>query len=116
FNHSLSMETIWKPWSRIRIKVPANCIGTVLFQSLEWIHCISFGFTHLLSIFILYMSKYNDIFIWSFIENQSRNFHQRIEPASRLIHSFNNKVCWEVLFKHLLIFKWIVILCEWHCA
>ena len=43
-----------------------------------------------------------------FVKQTSRDDHESIEPASSLIQSFCNKICWETFFKSIHILKGIM--------
>ena len=116
FLHSFSMETVWKPWRAVHIEVPADCISAVFFQCVKGVYGISLGFTHFLSVFVLYMTQHNNIFVRCFVKQQRRFCQQRVEPASCLVYSFRNKICRELLLKQFFVFKWIVVLCKRHSA
>ena len=85
-------------------------------QGLHRIHRIALGFGHLLAVFILYMAQNDDIFIGSPVEQQGRLRQQGIEPASGLIHRLGDELGREFLFKKLLVFKGIMMLCKGHRA
>ena len=70
FLNGFSVETIRKPRSTIDVEVPTDRICTVFLQCIKRINGISFRLTHLLSIFILNMSKNDNILIWSLVEQQ----------------------------------------------
>ena len=110
------MEAVRQPRSTVDIEVPADRICTVFLKCIERINCISFGFTHLLAIFILYVSKNDNILIWSLVEQDRGLSKQRIKPSSCLVNSLRDKVCRELFFKKFFIFKWIMMLCKRHCS
>ena len=60
------------------------------------------------------MPKDNYILVRSLVEDEGRNRKQRVEPSSCLVYRLGDKICRELLPKELFIFKWIVMLCEWH--
>ena len=64
------METVRKPWSTVDVEVPSDGICAVFVQCIEWINCISFGLTHLLSVLILNMSQNDYVLVWCFVEEQ----------------------------------------------
>ena len=70
FLNGFSVETIRKPRSTVDVEIPADRICTVFLQCIKRINGISFRLTHLLSIFILNMSKNDNILIWSLVEQQ----------------------------------------------
>ena len=108
------METIRQPRSAVDIEIPANCIRAIFGKRLERIDGISLGFAHLLAVFILHVSKNDNIFKRSLIKQQCGDRHQRIEPASGLIHCLRNKLSREVFLEIFFIFKRIVILRKRH--
>ena len=69
----LAMETVGQPGSAVDVKIPADSICSIGFQSIKRIYGISFGLTHLLSVFILYMPQNNNIPIRSLVKNQGGN-------------------------------------------
>ena len=116
FLYCFSMETVRQPWGTVNIEIPADRICSVRLQSFKRIYRISLGFTHLLAIFILHMAQNNNILIRSLIKQQCRLSQQRIEPSTSLVNSLGNELCRELLLKQLFIFKWIMMLCKWHCS
>ena len=60
------------------------------------------------------MAQNDNVLIWRLVKDQRRDSQQRIEPASRLIHSLGDEICRELLLKQLFILKWIVVLRKWH--
>ena len=116
FLYCFSVETVWKPRSTVNIEIPADCICTVSFQCFKRIYRISLGFTHLLTIFILYMTQNDNILIRSLIKQQGGFCQQRVEPSTSLVNRLGNKLCRELLFKQFFIFKWVMMLCKWHCS
>ena len=116
FLHCFSMETVRQPRCTVDVEIPADRICSVSFQSLKRVNCISFGFTHFLSVFILYMTQNDNIFIRSFIKQQCRLCQQGIEPSTCLVYCLRNKLCRELLLKQFFILKWIMVLCKWHCS
>ena len=68
FHDRLACETARQPWSAAGVEVPADRIGTVGLQCVKRIYRISFGFTHLLSVLILYQTKNDNVFVWCFVE------------------------------------------------
>ena len=110
------METVRQPRCTVDVEIPADRISAVSFQSLKRVNCISLGFTHFLSIFILYMTQNDNIFIRSFIKQQCGFCQQGIEPSTCLVYRLGNKLCRKLLLKQFFIFKWIMMLCKWHCS
>ena len=110
------METVRQPGSRVDVEVPTDRICAVLFKGLERIYCISLTLTHLLSVFILNVTKYDNVLIRSLIEKQSRLSHQRVEPTSGLIHCLGDELCRELCLECFLILKRIMMLCKRHCT
>ena len=108
------METVWKPRCTVDVEIPADCICSVSLQCLKRIDRISLGLAHLLSVLILYVTKHNNVFVWCFVENQSRNRKQRVKPSTRLVYRLRDKVCRELLLEQIFILKWIMMLCKWH--
>lgn len=53
-------------------------------------------------------SIHNDIFECRLVKEGSRDDQEGIEPASSLIRTFSNEICWEALLKRLHILEWIV--------
>ena len=70
FLNSLSVETVRQPRSTVDVEIPADRICSVFLKCIKRIDRISFRLTHLLSIFILNMSKNDNILIWSLVEQQ----------------------------------------------
>ena len=110
------METIRQPWCTIDIEIPADRICAVFFKCIKRIHCISLRLTHLLTVFILYMSKDDNILIRRLVKEQCRLCHQRIEPSTGLVYCLRNKLSRELFFEKILILKWIMVLCKRHCS
>src|SRR5699024_2789122 len=103
FLDCLSMEPVWKPRCAVDIEVPADRVGSVSFKSLERINRVSFGLTHLLAVFILHMSKNNDVLIRRLVEEQCGNRKQRVKPSSCLVYRFGDEICRELLLKQFFI-------------
>ena len=114
FLNCLSMEPVRKPRCAVDIEVPADRVSSVSFKSLERINRVSFGFTHLLAVFILYMSKNNDVLIRRLVEEQCGNRKQRVKPSSCLVYRFGDEICRELLLKQFFILKRIVMLRKRH--
>ena len=76
FYNGFSVETVRKPWCTVDIEVPADRICSVFLQCVERINCISLGLTHLLTILILHVSKYDNVLVWCFVEDQCRDRKQ----------------------------------------
>ena len=108
------METLRDPGSTGGIEVPADAVGTVGVQRIKRIYGISFGFTHLLTVLILYMTHNDNVLERSFVEEQRGDRHQGIEPSSGLVYCLGDEFCRELLFEEILIFKGIMMLCERH--
>ena len=62
------METVRQPRCAVDIEVPADRICSVSLQCIERIYRISFGLTHLLTVFILYVTQYDNILVRSLVE------------------------------------------------
>ncbi|CDA06634.1 unknown [Blautia sp. CAG:257] len=116
FHNSFAVETVRQPRSAVDIEIPADSVCAVFFQSVKRIYRISFGLTHLLSVFILNMSQNNNISVRSLFKQQGRLCQKRIEPSSCLVDCLGNKICRELLLKQILIFKWIMMLRKRHCS
>ena len=93
------METIRQPWSTVDIEIPADCICSVGFQCLKRINGISFGLTHLLTVFILHMAKNDNILIWCLIKQQCGFCQKRIKPSTGLVYSLGNEISRKLLLK-----------------
>src|SRR5699024_12353657 len=105
---------VWKPRCAVDIEVPADRVGSVSFKSLKRINRVSFGLTHLLAVFILHMSKNNDVLIRRLVEEQCGNRKQRVEPSSCLVYRFGDEICRELLLTQFFILKRIVMLRKRH--
>ena len=68
FLYRFSMETVRQPRCAVDIEVPADRICSVCLQCIERIYRISFGLTHLLTVFILYMTQYDNVLVRSLVE------------------------------------------------
>ncbi len=110
------METVRKPGCGIDVKIPADGICAIRFKCFERIYRISFGLTHLLTVLILYMSENDNIFIRSLVKQKRGLRKKGIEPSTGLVHCLGNKLCRELLLKHILILKRIMMLCKRHCT
>ena len=60
------------------------------------------------------MTENDYILIGSIIKEQSRNCQQGIEPATSLVNSLRNEICWITVFKNFLVLKWIMPLSKRH--
>ena len=67
-DYCLSVETVRQPRRTVCIEIPADSICSVFFQCFKRVNGISLALTHLLPVFILYMAKYDDIFIWCLVK------------------------------------------------
>ncbi|MNM62365.1 hypothetical protein D3C81_736950 [compost metagenome] len=65
FSHDTFRETLAVPWSTVGQECPAESIRAVLFNDIPRIDNITFGFGHLLPIFIQNMTSGNYSFIRS---------------------------------------------------
>ncbi len=108
------MEAVGKPGCGIDIEIPADGVGPIGGKRLKGIHRISLGLAHLLPVLILYQTKHNDILIGCFVKEQGGFRHQRVEPASCLIHGLRDELRRELLLEQLFIFKRIMVLRKGH--
>ena len=111
---SAVMETIRKPWSRIRIEEPANGIRAMLLQGFHRVYGVALRFTHLLSVLVLYMTEDKHIFKGSLMEEEGGFRKKRVKPTSGLVYCLTDKLCRELGLKKRLIFKRIMMLSVRH--
>ena len=110
------MEPAGQPGSRVGVEVPPQGVGPKLLQGLHGIHGVALGFAHFLAVFILHQALDQHVLKGGFVEEQSGDGQQGIEPASGLVHRFGDKVCGELLLEQLLVFKGVVMLGKGHGA
>ena len=111
---ALPCETVRQPRSAVGVEVPADGIGAVGLQCVKRIYRISLGFTHLLSVLILYMTKNDNVLVRCFVEQQGGDCQQGVEPSTCLVYSLGNKLCRELFLEGFFVLEWIVMLCERH--
>jgi len=74
------------------------------------------GFGHFLAILGFHQPVDDQIFECGFAEQSSGQYHQGVEPSTRLVQALCNEVRGESSFEHVLVLEWVVELRIWHGA
>ena len=116
--HHLAYQFRAKPalvsWRAGGIEIPAHGVSAVSIDDFPWVNHVALVLGHLLPFPIQDQPQADYVLVTQVVKNQRTDRQQRVEPTTGLVYSFANEISWELLFKLLQVFKWIMPLGNGH--
>ncbi|MNW49069.1 hypothetical protein D3C74_264720 [compost metagenome] len=118
FGLGFSNDSFGEPFAVPRRTVgqegPTEGVRAELFDDFPRIDNVTFGFGHLLPVFVQHVTGGDDRFVRRFTGEQRGHGQQAVKPAARLVDPFADHVRRELIAECLLVLERIMMLCKRH--